>query len=93
MFIGAREPSLLEQLCDDADRELNKLTVGSPEYAKALEMVVKLHKMKMEEKPSSVSKDTLLLVGANLLGIILIIRHEHVNVITSRAINWVIKPK
>ena len=27
----------------------------------------------------NVSKDTLVLVGANLLGIILIIRHEHVN--------------
>lgn len=93
MLIGAREPSELDKIYDDACRELNKLTVGSSEYGKTLEMVTMLHKMKQEEKPSSVSKDTLLLVGANLLGIILIIRHEHVNVITSRAINWIIKPK
>jgi hypothetical protein len=33
----------------------------------------------------------MLIVGANLLGILLIIKHEHLNVITSRAITMVLK--
>ena len=44
-----------------------------------------------KEKPSSVSKDAMLTVGANLLGIVLIIKHEHVNVITSKALGLVIR--
>lgn len=63
------------------------------EYGKILEHLVKLHKMKEEEKPSRVSPDTMLTVGANLVGILLIIRHEHVNVITSRAMSTLIRPK
>jgi hypothetical protein len=62
------------------------------EYGKILEHLVKLHKMKEDEKPSRVSPDTMLTVGANLVGILLIIRHEHVNVITSRAMT-LIRPK
>jgi hypothetical protein len=65
---------------------------NSEEYAKILEIASQLHKMKKEES-SPVSGDTLLLVAANLLGIIMIIRHENVNVITSRAMNLILKPK
>jgi len=93
MFSRTREPQLLELETDKAIRELSNHAIGSEEYVKALDQVIKLHRLKEDEKPSPVSKDTLVLVGANLLGIILIIRHEHVNVITSRAMNVLIKPR
>jgi hypothetical protein len=83
----------LERVYDAAVRELKEQTIVSEEYLKALDIVYRLHKMVQEEKPNFVSRDTLVLAGANLLGILLIIRHEHVNVITSRAMNMVIKPR
>lgn len=86
------EQTVLENVLDRALRELSNHSIDSQEYAKILEMVVKLHKMK-EEESSSVSKDTILVVVANLLGIIMILKHEHVNVITSRAMNLLLKPR
>ena len=92
-MFSTREPTHLEIEVDRAVRELKNHPIGSEEYVKTLDSIVKLHKMKEEEKPKFVSRDTLVLVGANLLGIMMIIRHEHMNVITSRAMNMVIKPR
>lgn len=93
MFTRTRSSSLLEDATDRAIRELNKHDVDSEGYAKTLEIVIKLHKMKSEEMPETVSKDTLAVVGANLLGILMIIKHEYVNVISSRAMNLILKPR
>jgi hypothetical protein len=68
--------------------------VVSQEYAKALTVAERLlGMMEDEKKPSSVSKDALLNVGANLLGILMIIKHENVNVITSKALSFVTRVK
>lgn len=87
-----REPTLLEREIDRAIRELKRHVVGSAEYDATLERITKLYRLKEEEKSNVVSKDTLAVVGANLLGILMIIKHEYVNVITSRAINLLLKP-
>jgi hypothetical protein len=87
-----RDSTPLEIAYDRAIRDLNSQEIGSEEYAKRLEMVIKLHKMLTEEKSSYLSKDTMASVGANLLGIFMIIKHEQFNVITSRAMNWVMRP-
>lgn len=84
------------QLEAETDRVLSYLAnrqIDSEEYAKALEYVVKLQKMKEDEKPTRLSPDNMLLAATNILGILLIIRYEHVNVITSRAMNLVRQPK
>lgn len=84
---------LLEDATDRAIRELESHAIGSNDYVKTLDQVVKLHKMLEEEKSASVSKNTLVVVGANLLGIVMIIKHEFVNVITSKAMNLILKPR
>lgn len=87
-----RDSTQLELAFDRAVRNLKNYDISSEEYARALDVAIKLHKMISEEKSSYLSKDTMASVGANLLGIFMIIRHENVNVITSRAMNWVMKP-
>lgn len=77
----------MEREIDRAVRELVNHPIGSEEYNQTLDAIVKLHKMKEEEKPDEVSKDTLSMIGANLLGIFMIIKHEQFNVITSKAMN------
>lgn len=83
----------LEVAVNRAIRKLNVMETGSEEYEATLAALVKLHKMKEDEKPESVSKDTMLIVGANLVGILMIISHEHVNVVTSKAIGLLLRPR
>ena len=84
---------LLENAFEKAIRDLGNHDVTTEEYAKTLDRVVVLHKMLVEEKPNQVSKDTMAVVGANLLGILMIIKHEFVNVISSKAMSLLMKPK
>src|SRR5580765_121495 len=79
MFTKTKSESqiLLEREFVHALKSLKGHAVDSEEYVKTLNSVVKIYEM-MEE-PSSVSKDTLAVVGANLLGIFMIIKHEYVN--------------
>lgn len=83
----------LEDAIANVYRELNRHTILSDEYAKTFDYLTKLHALRDTEKSKSVSKDTLVVVGANLLGILMIIKHENVNVITSRAMGLLMKPR
>jgi hypothetical protein len=71
--------------------ELGSLQRNSQEYAKMLGNVERIHGLMDIRKPSPVSRETLLTIGANILGILLIIKHEDVNVITSKALGFVIR--
>lgn len=88
-----KSPSQLETAIARAFAQLESHEVGSDEYSATLEHISKLHKMREDEKSHRVSADTAAVIGANLAGILLILRHEHVNVITSRAMNLVMKPR
>lgn len=73
--------------------ELSMHQPDSAEYAKLLGNADRVRGMMEIRKPSPVSRETLLTVGANILGILLIIKHEDVNVITSKALGFVIRVK
>ena len=62
-------------------------------YSKLLNRLEGLQKIRNDEKPDKASTNTILTTAANLIGILLIIRHEHANVIMSRAMNLVAKTK
>jgi hypothetical protein len=71
----------------------NDMEAGSEEFGVALDQLSKLQKIRQEEKPDTVSSDALLAAAVNILGIALIIKHEHVNVITSKALGFIPKLK
>lgn len=50
-------------------------------------------KLKELEKPDRVSKETWAVVAANLIGIGMIIGHERVNVIASKALGFIMKSR
>lgn len=96
MFDSKEKPRSQRMIESELDRTLVQMKtemVNTEEYAKTLSLVERLHKMLDNDKPSSVSKDTLLMVGANLVGIILIIKHENVNVISSKALSFIMRPR
>lgn len=87
--------SIETKLEEEIVRQLDTLdSEGDPEkYATALERVTKLHKIKSEEGLKPPSLDTLLVVGANVFGILWLTRYERANVISSKALGFVMKPR
>lgn len=90
--IFKKEKTMLEKEIEAVLLEMKDMYVGSEEYEIALNHLSTLHEInKSKEKKWNVSPDTMAIVVGNLLGIILILKHEELNVITSKAMNFVIK--
>lgn len=87
------EKSGLEKAIADALSEMETLTPGSEDYAKVMDHVAVLYKLKETSSPKRVSADTVALIGGNLAGILIIVFHERANVITSKALSFVGKLK
>jgi hypothetical protein len=93
MFLRPKVSSPVELELATLFRELKHQGVDSKEYATILDHIVTLHGLQKDEETAGVNKNTLALIAGNLLGIFMIIRHEHVNVVTSRAISLLTTPK
>lgn len=89
--IFKKEKTMLEKEIEAILLDMKDMDLNSDEYEVALNHLSILHEIKSKEKKWNVSPDTMAVVVANLLGIILILKHEELNVITSKAMNFVIK--
>ena len=74
----------------DIGTDENGYPYQSP-YNELLKRIERLNALIGEDKKKGVSLDTALTVGANILGIVLIIHHEKLNVITSKALSFVMR--
>jgi len=81
--------SSLDKAIDSALADLVAENIAGDEYGVVLDRVSKLHKMRETENSHRVSPDTLVLAATNLIGIFLIINHERLNVITSKAMGFI----
>lgn len=66
-------------------KKLKETTKDSKEYVETIDRISSLHKLKVEERPKRLSKDTVLVVAANIFGILWLARYERENVISGRA--------
>lgn len=74
--------------------KLEKITdKSSDEYGNLIDRIAKLHKLKTEERPRRINPDHALVAGTNLLGIVLILQHERLHVVASKALGFVIKSR
>jgi predicted RNase H-like nuclease (RuvC/YqgF family) len=76
----------------DRISKLHKLKIE--ENGTTIDNIVKMHEMESKNnrfKP--VSLDTALIVGANIFGILWLTRYEKENVINSKALGFVMKPR
>lgn len=80
----------LEQEIAVVHDQLTLLDVGSEEYSLALEQLGCLYEIRDNSK-RRVSPDTLAMVGCNLLGIMLVMKQEEFNVITSKAFGFIMR--
>jgi hypothetical protein len=87
-----KKETWLDQEIARTDRRLKNETFGTEEYVKVFQFRLQLQELKNgNSKP--LSKETLVLAATNLLGIILIIKHENVNVISSKAMSLLMKAR
>lgn len=79
----------LDLVIDLATTKLLDYEPGTTEYETVLGQLEKLKKLANTEKSEPIGKKDWLMAVTNLLGIGLIIRHEHFNVITTKALGFV----
>lgn len=79
----------LEDTISDLIRQMSVADATSKEYAYMADQLVKLYSLR--ETPKRISKDTLAIVGGNLLGILIVVGYERMNAMTSRAMNLLLR--
>lgn len=86
------KPEPLQTVIDKILLKLAHQDPATEEYAKGVNQLTALYKLKELDKPEPpqrISPDTLVLAATNIAGIILVINHEHFNVITSKAFSFI----
>lgn len=93
MFTKSQINSKLEKEIVSALAELESTRDDPEKYAAVLDRITKLQKLKAEQAIKPPSLDTALIVGANIFGILWLTRYERENVISSKALGFVMKPR
>lgn len=81
----------LDREIDNVISKLEKLSPNSEEYSITADNLEKLYRAKSYDKNRYITPDTVALVVGNLLGIAIIIWHEKAEVITTKALGFVMK--
>lgn len=89
MFPNPKPKSKLQIAIDEVLLDMRDHSPRSDEYKTLLDRLTELEKIQAEHKPYRPSPDTLILAAVNLIGIAMIIRHENLNVITTKALSFV----
>jgi hypothetical protein len=87
------ELSPLEKEIDSILARMNDIAPDDPKYATMADQLVKLYKLKEVDSKRKLSPDALAAVVGNLVGILVIVGYEHKNVITSKALSFVMKSR
>jgi hypothetical protein len=81
----------LEKEIDSVIQTMSLYHPGSEEYGYIADNLDKLYKTKANEQVRRVSPDTIAVVAGNLLGIVLILGYEKADIITSKALGFVLR--
>ncbi len=81
----------LEKEIDNVLAVMASMDRSSEEYSTTAANLTELFKAKAQEKSRQVSPDTIAVIAGNLLGIGLILGYEQANVITTKALGFVLR--
>lgn len=94
MFVKSPNKTKLDREIATQLDMLEKLRDSPEEYDIAVDRITRLEKLKSDEGLRPLSWDTVIVVGANIFGILWLARYEQENVIKSQtALRNVIKPR
>lgn len=83
-----QEQTELDLAIEDLERNMQYKEPDSDEYGTMLNRLERLKKLQTNHSSKQINPDTLLIVGGNLVGILIIVMHERANVITSKALSF-----
>lgn len=83
--------TLLEKEIDNILKTMLTMDAGSEEYTVMAENLERLYKLKVVDSTNKVSADTMALIAGNLLGLALIMSFEKTNIITTKALGFVLR--
>ena len=81
----------LEKEIDNILKTMLTMDAASEDYTVMAQNLERLYKLKAVDSTKKVSPDTMALVAANLLGLVLIMSFEKTNVITTKALGFVLR--
>lgn len=89
------EPTAIEKAIAECYIQLATKQPDTKEYAKTLKQISELEKLNnlKNKKTRLFTPDTLLIVGANIVGILLILNYEKADIVASKALGLVSKPR
>lgn len=82
----------LDKQIDAVLRKMQEHGVDSEEYPGLITHLERLQELKAKQRRPRVSPDTWAIVGANLLGILMLVAYEQKHVMTSRGFTQLIQP-
>jgi hypothetical protein len=85
-----KESKMDAEIRDVLDR-IKDMDPYSEDYTKAVDNLEKLYKARSYDTHRHLSPDTLAIIAGNLLGIVIILGYEKANVITSKAVGFILK--
>lgn len=88
-----KKSSGLEDAINEIYSEMKGFTADSEEYSRMADQLLKLHSMHTLDKSRRISPDAIVTIVANIAGIALILHYERVHVLTSKALNFVIRAR
>ena len=88
---SSEQRTRLDDVIDDLLERMIQEPFDADRYAKMVGQLDRLHKMREQYVPKRVSPDTLALILGNIVGIVLILGYERANVLTSKALGFVLR--
>jgi hypothetical protein len=86
--------SVVDPVIEKLISEMSGYDASDEDYTKmAANLKVLLEAKAVEPKPERINPNVLATIGANLVGIVLILAFEKKNVITSKSLSMVMKPR
>lgn len=92
-IFGFADTALIDAQITKILSRMDEVEVDSEEYPKLMDRLERLNKIKAEERPGRVSRDTVVMVAGNLLGILVIVAYEQKHVFTSKGLTQLIRLK
>lgn len=88
------EPQSLKAMDEEISRlaaTLGTLSPLSDDYATILSRLNLLTEARSKKNERAISTDTLLTIGANIVGLLLVLNYERLNVISTKALTMVLR--
>lgn len=86
-----KDKTELDMEIDEVMDTLRGLDVLDEDYDTVMDKLKDLYELKNKNDKFNISPDTMVVVAGNLLGILLILKHEEINVVTSKAMGFVLR--